>query len=159
MKSNENNQSKEIEKKLLEYIEQINRLETKIAEINVKYNNAQIELNQQRNIKRQLRNLYDSIDQKLITTIDKRGRVRNLKKKTRVYNIDTDNIATKSLDELILEAKKYDISTNYRYKALKNPKKLHYRLIDKSYRTTRNVFFYGAKHSYRMIKKIKGNIK
>lgn len=152
-------QTIEIEKKLQEYIEHINKLETKIAELNVKYSNAQIELNEQRNIKKLLRNLYDSVDQKILNLVDKRGQVRKPKIRTGVYKIDLNKMDTLSIEGLILEAKKYDISANFRYKSLRNPKKLQYRVIDKMYRTTRNIIFSGAKYTYKTIKNVKSETK
>jgi FkbM family methyltransferase len=141
---------------LEKYATTIGILEAKNAELNVKYSNILLALNQQKNIKKQLRGLYDSVDEKILRTIDKRGHIRKAKvKKTSIElaNVRNDNSSVESLLDI---AKTYDVMTFFRYRAIRNPKKIHYRILDKTYRTSRDLIFRSGKFTYRKLKRLKG---
>lgn len=148
--------SAEIEKKLRDYIERINQLEAKVAELNVKYNNARLELDQQRSIKKQVRTLYGSIDDKIVRTINKRGLVHNPNSKVSNYSLNSTMINTLSLEELLFEAKKYDVAQNFRYRSLKSHRKLRYRILGWVYCSARDIVFLILKRTYKLMTKIAG---
>lgn len=148
--------SAEIEKKLREYIERINQLEAKVAELNVKYNNARLELDQQKNIKKQVRNLYGSIDDRIVKTINKRGIVHNPNRKVSTYSLNLPRMNTLSVEGLLLEAKKYDVTQNFRYKSLKSHRKLRYRILGWVYCSVRDAVFLLLKKTYKLMMKITG---
>lgn len=133
----------------------IGKLEAKNTELNVKYSNAIIELNHQKNIKKQIKNLYDSMDQKILSTIERRGRSRGRSIKS--LSVDADTMkSSSSIKDLLFSAKKYDSKSFYNYRAIRNPKKIHYRIIEGAYKTSRNIVFQGLKSSYKLIKRVKG---
>jgi len=133
----------------------IGKLEAKNNELNVKYSNAILELNQKKNIKKQIKNLYDSMDQKILSTIERKGRSHGRKKTSLSVDVDTMKNSA-SFKDLLESAKKYDAKSFYNYHAIKNPKKIHYRIIEGVYKTSRNIVFKGLKSSYKTIKKVRG---
>ena len=133
----------------------INKLELKIAELNVKYHNAQTELNQQKSIKKQIRMLYDTIDQKILHTLDKKSYSHKTNRVKNHASIVVDE--SDSVERLLGMAKVYDVATNFKLHSVRNPRKLHYRIAEKVYQTSRNMAFNGAKISYKTLKKLKGS--
>ena len=144
---------------LEKYLATISILNAKNAELNAKYSNAIAALNQQRNIKKQLRSLYDSVDAKILRTIDKRGHIRKTKIRNYVQELKVESFGDLSINSMLDIAKEYDIKTQFRYHSIRNIKKIHYRVIESMYRTSRDSFFKSGKMTYKVYKKVKGSMR
>ena len=135
-------------------IDQIARLEVRVAEQNVLINNLQIELSSLRGIKRQLRELYKTVDKKIIDTIERRGRIRKTRSKRRIYSTHKVVINDAETNVLLFEARKHDTFAFYRYQNFGISKKLQYRMLDKKNRNSRDAMKATVKGGYKLTNKL-----
>ena len=136
------------------YEQEIFRQQARIAELEAHMQHLHKELDRQQGAKQQLKNLYVNVDGWVIRRLDARGYAR----KTRIKQVAFPRLDLRaaSSDELLKIARTYDAKKYFQYHERREGMKLHYRLVSKAYRTTRNVSKGGLKKVYRLTRRGKG---
>lgn len=144
----------ELQREREEHIRELNKKEHKIATLSARIDELTMKLNQQATLRAQARNLYNEIDNRIMTKLNTKGAPKQQsQKKHPVLQTSTDD----SLGALRRAAYEYDIAEFFAYRRKEHKVRLTqpYRTIAKIYRTSRDVGHKSASVGIRLIKKAK----
>jgi hypothetical protein len=153
--SNKETQSPEtlLRRQNREYQKAISQQQFKIAELEALTKYLQLELNKQRGLRRQSKDLYKTVDQKIMLALDKRGYQRKTRKNAQSFPaVDLAKLERKNLMQI---AWTYDAQSYFRYYPQRENMKFRYRLASKVYRTARDTSVLAARKSYQLARRSK----
>lgn len=137
-----------------DYGKQIARQQLKIAELEAIINHLRARLDKQQAPKQQIKDLFASVDNAIMRSIDKKGYAKKPRKT--MARFPTLDISGQSKEGLLIAARSYDAKQYFQYQGLHENMKPHYRAASKLYRTTRDITKKGAKKGYKLAKRDKG---
>lgn len=116
---------------------EIAKRDHEIIELRLKVNELQLQLEQSKKITAIVHALFNKVDGSIINRLTRSGKRKKIRS---TAHPEVPTYESRSYEELLSTAKDYDIERFFIYKAkLKNPMKLHYRILAKTYRTTRDL--------------------
>lgn len=141
---------KQLEARCKAYVAENTRLETKVKQLAAEVSRMRLENSQHTGIKRQVKELYSSLDQAIQHTLHVRG--YNQAGANRV-SIAPDVLESGSKAQLQRAAMTYDAQAYFVYNRHASKMKLRYKIASKAYRTSRDVALKSARGVYRFVKK------
>lgn len=142
-----------VQQRLQHYMQEVSRLERINASLGFFVNNLQLEIDRSRTVRRLVKDLYYVVDNRVMDTIDRRGRMRVVSKKAAGVDLDVKVLKAMTKEQLLRQAKYYDVKSFFQYRAPKDSMKLRYRVIGKAYRTIRDTTLKVAKKGYGLAKR------
>lgn len=140
-----------LQTKSQDYENEIARQQLKIIELETTLGHLHKEITKQQGLKQQLKRLYRNLDNSIMHTINTRGYARKQSQQMAKFPIIDQNLQDKK--ELRKIARIYDVEQNFHYLPGKEHMKLHYRVIGKAYRQTRELAEKGFIKSYQLTKR------
>lgn len=139
----------ELERQNNEYVEQLAKRDSKIHSLNVRIRELELHLHHQQGARAALKQLYHSVDNKIMRTLTERGERKKKPITTHPGLTVSDDM---EYGALLSAAREYDAKEFF---ALKKKVYTHnlkpaYRLVAKSYRVTRDGGMAGMKKIYKL---------
>lgn len=131
-------------------VKEIARQHLKIGELEAGLDYLKSQIEDQRKLTRQLKNLYATLDSKVMNTIEYRGRLH--KKKMKVVRLPKQRWGSIPRKEVLAIAREHDAKKYLRYLPQKNSIKLRYRLARKAYVITTHSAKKGARGAYLIVR-------
>ena len=136
------------------YILEINQRDTEISRLHAHIEELRLLLDSRQGLGSLLRQLYNTVDNSIMTTINTRGTAQNVRRQPhpKLFISDTDTSA-----QLLEKISEYDVKNffAYRPKSPKNHLKLQYRIVAKAYRTSRDAVHGLASKGSRGLRRLK----
>ncbi|MBP6037967.1 MAG: hypothetical protein KA604_01360 [Candidatus Saccharimonas sp.] len=153
-KNDSNEIIRQLQAKCEEYIRELNKKEHKIATLSAHIDELTTKLNQQATIRAQARNLYNEIDNRIMTKLNAKGMPKKKPHKAHpLLRIQPNS----DISTLQIQAYEYDIAEFFQYR--RKQQKIHlvqpYRTIAKAYRISRDAGHKLASVGIRFAKKAK----
>jgi hypothetical protein len=140
---------RELESQNVEYAEQLAKRDSKIHGLNVRIRELELHLHHQQGTRAALKQLYHSIDNKIMRTLTERG---ERKKKHTASHPQIEMSDDKNYTVLLTAAREYDIQEFFalKKKLYKHNLKPAHRIVAKSYRVARDGSMAAMKKIYKL---------